>query len=401
MIKVRDLSIDLGEFHLRDIDLDINKGEYMVLLGPTGAGKTVLVECIVGLFNPPKGSIFIGDRNVVGLYPEERNVGYVPQDYALFPNMTVKKNIAYGLEARKLPTEEIEERVDKMMAMLGIEHLHYRYPLNLSGGEKQRVALGRALVTEPEILLLDEPLSALDENLRSELAAELRQIQRQSGAIFLHVCHSFEEASDLADRIAIMKDGRIAQVGTIDEVLTNPKNLFVARFARTRNFMKGKAQKTMVDGEAQYIINLECGENLHSTHHSIHHPSLDPKQESADGMESEEGGVEEAFREVMVAIRPEDIEVLGEVQTSIESASLIESASSIQSVPSAKDEDQPGRGVIFATLKSSRLKLTHMELEFEGKMKLIVNIDRKATVPENGTTLMLRLSPDLVRVFDC
>ena len=215
----------------------------MVLLGPTGAGKTVLVECVVGLHEPSVGSIFVGDRNVVGLYPEERHVGYVPQDYALFPNMTVKKNLAYGLEARGMEPAEIEERTSRMMAMLGIEHLHYRYPLNLSGGEKQRVALGRALVTEPEILLLDEPLSALDENLRSELAAELRQIQRESGAIFLHVCHSFEEASDLADRIAIMKDGRIAQVGTIDEVLTQPTNLFVARFARTRNFMEGNAEK--------------------------------------------------------------------------------------------------------------------------------------------------------------
>lgn len=378
MIKVKKLSIDLGEFHLRDVDLQINEGEYMVLLGPTGAGKTVLVECIVGLHEPSAGEIMVGGKDVAGLYPEERNVGYVPQDYALFPNMTVKKNLAYGLEARRLGLAEIEARIGKMMKMLGIEHLSHRYPLNLSGGEKQRVALGRALVTEPEILLLDEPLSALDENLRSELAAELRQIQRESGAIFLHVCHSFEEASDLADRIAIMKDGRIAQVGTIDEVLTNPENLFVARFARTRNFMKGIAEKSIVDGKARYIINLDCGECLHSFSHA--------EVEAAEG-------------KVIAAIRPEDVEILREADP--EDLRISEEACDDNPLKSGDGIEQAGSGVIFAVLKSSRLKLTHMELEFEGKMTLIVNIDRKAPVPDIGSTMMLRLSPEFVRVFDC
>lgn len=378
MIKVKDLSIDLGEFHLRDIDLQINDGEYMVLLGPTGAGKTVLVECIIGLHEPSAGSIMVGNKDVGSLYPEERNVGYVPQDYALFPNMTVKKNLAYGLEARRLDLAQIEARTGKMMKMLGIEHLSHRYPLNLSGGEKQRVALGRALVTEPEILLLDEPLSALDENLRSELAAELRQIQRESGAIFLHVCHSFEEASDLADRIAIMKDGRIAQVGTIDEVLTNPENLFVARFARTRNFMRGAAEKTIVDGKARWIINLDCGENLHSFSHS--------KVGSTEG-------------QVIAAIRPEDIEIVGEAL--LEDLEVVREEHTDNPVKSRESSGKSEPGVIFAVLKSTRLKLTHVELEFEGKMTLIVNIDRKASVPEMGTRMMLRLSPESVRVFDC
>jgi len=172
MIQIQNLSIDLGEFHLRDIDLRIKQGEYMALLGPTGAGKTVLVECIVGIYHPRQGDMLIDGVDVARLYPEERNVGYVPQDYALFPNMTVAQNLAYGLKARKRPTAEIKDKVEAMMKLLGISHLDYRLPLNLSGGEKQRVALGRALITNPRILLLDEPLSALDENLRSELAAE-------------------------------------------------------------------------------------------------------------------------------------------------------------------------------------------------------------------------------------
>jgi molybdate/tungstate transport system ATP-binding protein len=166
VIRIEDLGIKLGRFRLQGINLAIDENEYMVLLGPTGAGKTVLVECILGIQRPQTGRIVIGGKDVTALYPEERNIGYVPQDYMLFPNMTVEKNFAYGLKARNRPMEEIERDTRAMMALLGIEHLRTRLPLKLSGGERQRVALGRALITEPKILLLDEPLSALDENLR-------------------------------------------------------------------------------------------------------------------------------------------------------------------------------------------------------------------------------------------
>ena len=215
----------------------------MVLLGPTGAGKTVLVECIAGIHRPGTGQICTDDQDVTRLYPEERNVGYVPQDYALFPNMNVRRNLAYGLNARGRPPAEVADKVEAMMSLLGIAHLDHRLPQHLSGGEKQRVALGRALVTEPRLLLLDEPLCALDENFRAELAAELRRVQRALGGAFFHVCHSFEEASDVADRVAIMRDGRIVQAGTIEEVLTLPASLFVAKFTRTRNFFDGIAER--------------------------------------------------------------------------------------------------------------------------------------------------------------
>jgi ABC-type Fe3+/spermidine/putrescine transport system ATPase subunit len=239
MIRIDNLNIHLGAFHLRNIQLRIQEGEYFVLLGPTGAGKSVLLECIAGIYTPESGSIFINNLDVTRCYPEERHVGYVPQDYALFPNMTVQQNLGYGLKTRKMSSADIREKVAAMMGQLGVTHLQERLPLFLSGGEKQRVALGRALITQPGILLLDEPLSALDENLRSQLAEELRKLQRSLSRTFLHVCHSFEEASLVADRIAIMRQGRIEQVGTIQEILANPSSIFIAEFTRMRNFHEG------------------------------------------------------------------------------------------------------------------------------------------------------------------
>ena len=246
MIEIKNLSGNLGEFHLYDINLKVNKGEYLAILGPTGAGKTVLVEYITGIYKPDKGSILIDGEDITPLYPEERNIGYVPQDYALFPNLTVKKNIAYGLEARGMPPEQVNSIVSDMISRLKIEYIQHRIPLNLSGGEKQRVALGRALATEPRLLLLDEPLSALDENLRTEMARELRRVQRDVNGTFIHVCHNFEEASDVADRIAIMNDGTIIQTGTLKEVMEAPKNEFVARFMKSQNIFYGLSDGSTV-----------------------------------------------------------------------------------------------------------------------------------------------------------
>lgn len=244
MIDICEVSIRLGAFHLRDIDLQINEGEYMVLLGPTGAGKSVLLECIAGIHEPDHGSILVNGCEVSGRPPEERNVGYVPQDYALFPNMTVRQNLGYGLKARKRPAPEIREKTTMMMESLGILAIENRLPQFLSGGERQRVALGRALITRPGVLLLDEPLSALDENLRSQLAGELRGVQRDLNAAFFHVSHSLEEASLVADRIAVMRAGEIEQVGSIPDVLAKPSSLFIAEFTRARNFQEGLAERT-------------------------------------------------------------------------------------------------------------------------------------------------------------
>ncbi len=243
MIAIQNLSIQLGEFRLHEIELSLRQGEYLVLLGPTGAGKSVLVECLAGLYRTRPGSILVDGQDVTSLPPEQRNVGYVPQDYALFPNMTVEQNLGYGLRARRQPAAEIQQKVEAALKRLGLTHLRSRFPLHLSGGEKQRVALGRALITEPRVLLLDEPLSALDENLRTELAAQLREIQRDHGGTFLHVCHSLEEAAQVADRVAIMGQGTIEQVGTLEEILARPASLFIAEFTRCRNFITGTAER--------------------------------------------------------------------------------------------------------------------------------------------------------------
>ncbi len=246
MIELCELSGDLGEFRLSNINLEVQDGEYLVLLGPTGAGKTVLIEYIVGIYKQDKGRILVNGQDITPLYTEERNIAYVPQDYALFPNLTVEKNIAFGLEARRMPQDQTKKIVSGIIAKLGLEHLSHRMPLNLSGGEKQRVALGRALATEPKFVLLDEPLSALDENLRTTMARELRALQQESRATFIHVCHNFEEASDVADRIAIMHEGELVQVGTLDEVKAGPKNEFVARFLKTGNIFNASSDGSTV-----------------------------------------------------------------------------------------------------------------------------------------------------------
>lgn len=243
MIEIKNLRVRLGGFELKDISFAIKAGEYMVLLGPTGVGKTVLLECLIGIHSPRSGGVFLHGRDVGGLCPEERAIAYVPQDYALFPHLTVEDNIAYGLRARKTPKREIKTGVEAMMEKVRIRHLAGRYPVYLSGGEKQRVALARAIITEPAIVLLDEPLSALDENLCHEFARWLKEFQRSSGSTFLHVCHSFEEAACVADRAAIMNDGGvIAQVGTIEEILDHPADRFVATFTRCRNLFCGQAR---------------------------------------------------------------------------------------------------------------------------------------------------------------
>jgi ABC-type Fe3+/spermidine/putrescine transport system ATPase subunit len=260
MIRIDNLNIHLGEFDLRNINIQIIEGEYLVLLGPTGAGKSVLLECIAGIYRQNSGSIHINGRDVTGRYPEERNVGYVPQDYALFPNMTVRQNLGYGLKVRKWSMADIREKVDAMMRQLGIAHLENRLPLFLSGGEKQRTALGRALITDPGVLLLDEPLSALDENLRSQLVRELKKVQQDSHRTFLHVCHSFDEASYVADRIAIMRNGIIEQVGTLQEIIARPACRFIAEFTRMQNFHDGIAE--IVDGGCR--IRTPSGTVVHS-----------------------------------------------------------------------------------------------------------------------------------------
>ena len=247
MISIKNLKVDLGSFLLRDINLDIEPGEYFITLGPTGAGKTVLLEAIAGLYPVLDGEIWIDGREITRLNSEKRGIGIVYQDQALFPHLSIEENIAFGLRMKKYPKREIKAKIDDMAEVVGISHLLKRSPVTLSGGEKQRVALARALITEPKVLLLDEPLSALDPETRERMQGELREMHRLVKVAVIHVTHDFEEAIALGHRVAVLNDGRIAQIGIPEEILRHPNSEFVARFALSRNIFSGRIEDGFVN----------------------------------------------------------------------------------------------------------------------------------------------------------
>jgi molybdopterin-binding protein len=254
MITVKNLSVDLGEFVLNNITLTINEGEYFIILGPTGAGKTVLLESIAGLYPVKSGEIWLRGKEVTRVEPEKRKMSIVYQDHVLFPHFTVKKNIAFGMKMNKATAEEQDNKIKWVAELLGIGNLLHRRPDTLSGGEKQKVALARAIVTEPELLLVDEPLSALDPETRENLQHELRQLHRNLRITILHVTHDFEEAISLGNRIAVIGEGRLMQVGTPEEIFHHPNSEFVARFAMTRNIFLGQAEKKS-NGDNVFRVN--------------------------------------------------------------------------------------------------------------------------------------------------
>ncbi|HDH07008.1 MAG TPA: ABC transporter ATP-binding protein [Thermoproteales archaeon] len=232
---------NFGDFLIRDITLRVEAGDYFVVLGPSGAGKTLLLQLIAGIYKPDKGRIYFGDRDVTYTPPEKRGVGYLPQTIALFPNMNVYENIAFPLRIRKLPEKEVKERVLEVSESLGIRNLLGRDIRTLSGGEAQRVALARALIARPNVLLLDEPLSSVDPVLRWDLRDFLRRIHREFNITVIHVTHDFTEALSLASRIAVMSKGMVVQVGSPGEIFYKPKSRFVAWFTRTENIFQGEA----------------------------------------------------------------------------------------------------------------------------------------------------------------
>lgn len=241
MIKIKNLCVDLGDFLLYDISFTVSEGEYFVVLGPTGAGKTVLLESIAGLYPIKSGEIWLRGKEVVRLEPEKRGVSIVYQDHALFPHLSVKDNVIFGLRLHKEKHQEIKVTLDWITDLLSISHLLHRKPETLSGGERQKVALARALSTKPKVLLLDEPLSALDPETRENLQQELRQLHRVLNITTVHVTHDFEEAIALGHRIAVIGEGHLKQVGTPEQIFRQPNSEFVARFAMTRNIYLGEA----------------------------------------------------------------------------------------------------------------------------------------------------------------
>ena len=240
-LEIRDVSKKFGDFTaLTDITLDIVEGELICFLGPSGCGKTTLLRAIAGLDYQTTGRIYQKGRDISDAPPADRDFGIVFQSYALFPNMTVAKNIAYGLVNRRIDRKAIAGRVQELLELVGMPGSDDKFPAALSGGQQQRVALARALATSPGMLLLDEPLSALDAKVREQLRHELKDLQRSLGITTVMVTHDQEEALSMADRIVVMSDGRIAQVGTPMEIYRNPASAYVADFIGSMNFLRGK-----------------------------------------------------------------------------------------------------------------------------------------------------------------
>ena len=243
---------------VRDVALEIKAGELVVLLGPSGCGKTTLLRIIGGFLRQAAGQVLIDGVPVDHLPPNRRNVGIVFQNYALFPHMTVAENVAYGLEARRVPRARIRERVDAMLALVRMEELGDRFPRQLSGGQQQRIALARALAVEPRLLLLDEPFGALDKNLRLDMQIEVKRLQRELNITTIMVTHDQEEALSMADRIAVMNGGRVEQFASPEDIYDRPQSLFVAGFVGTANLLKGRLSSR----EPGFDIELSAGGRL-------------------------------------------------------------------------------------------------------------------------------------------
>lgn len=254
MLALRNLCCKAGRFSLRNLNLDLGAGEYLVLVGPTGSGKTTLIRCIAGLIRAERGAIRLGSREIAHLDPSQRNIGLLPQDYSLFPHLDVRGNILFGPLVRKTPRGEAEGRLRRIADVLGIKDLLARNVANLSGGEAQRVALARALIVHPEAILLDEPFSAVDPGMRMRLWFEIKEILRSLNVTVIHVTHNLDEASAVGDRMGVLIDGVLEQVGTRDEVMLKPLTERVARYQGIRNIHRGVMSR-IENGK----VAIQCG----------------------------------------------------------------------------------------------------------------------------------------------
>ena len=258
-VIIKDAVKRYGDFTaLNGVSLDIHEGEFFTLLGPSGCGKTTLLRMIAGFNSIEGGDFYFGEKRINDVAAHKRDIGMVFQNYAIFPHLTVKENVAYGLKARKTPKKEIETRVAEALELVQISPLADRKPNELSGGQQQRVALARAFVIEPSVLLMDEPLSNLDAKLRVQMRTLIKKLQRRLGITTIYVTHDQEEALAISDRIAVMKDGNIMQIGTPNEIYAKPQNPFVAGFIGVSNFLdcEVKDEEVTIQGELTVKIPL-------------------------------------------------------------------------------------------------------------------------------------------------
>lgn len=262
-VKIEGATKIYGNFKACDhISLDIKEGEFFTLLGPSGCGKTTLLRMIAGFNSIDDGKIYFNDKVINKISADKRNIGMVFQNYAIFPHMTVQENVAYGLKARKIKGAELEERTMEAMKMMQIENLKDRMPSQLSGGQQQRVALARAIVIHPDVLLMDEPLCNLDAKLRVTMRTGIKKIQKQLNITTIYVTHDQEEALSISDRIAVIHDGQVEQIGEPKEIYTRPANMFVANFIGTSGFLDGTLKDGVVTVLGKKKLNLPVDKNF-------------------------------------------------------------------------------------------------------------------------------------------
>ena len=293
-LRLDDMRIDLGEFSLRGVTLDVERGEYLTVMGPTGAGKTILLECIIGFYRPEGGRVMLEGRDITDEPPEKRRIGIVYQDYALLPHLTVAKNIEYGLKKVDPDKASRAQKVREMAESLQIDHLLHRRPGTLSGGEQQRVALSRALVVEPRMLLMDEPLSALDPRTRHDIRDLLRRVVKKRGMTVLHITHDLDDVHALADKVAILKDGKLVQHDTVHRVFHRPCNGFIADFVGAAIY----EAIALPDGNGAGKVSMN-GLTLATSDHVTQRA------------------------EVRVALRPEDVLVCAESPTGVSARNIV------------------------------------------------------------------------------
>ncbi len=254
MLELKNISTKYDSFFLEDISLSVEKGDYFVLLGASGAGKTLILEIIAGIIKADQGEIILDNENITNKKIQKREIGLVFQDLAVFPHLSVKENIGYPLKNNKINKSVIREKINNISKNLNIDHILNRKPSTLSGGELQRVALARTLVSDPKILLLDEPLSSIDIQLKNELRKLLRRINK-AGQTIIHVTHDYEEAVLLADKVSVLNEGKLLQTGTAKEVFQFPKSKFVASFTGVRNFFPCVLMPSVSEGLRKIVIN--------------------------------------------------------------------------------------------------------------------------------------------------
>ena len=282
-LKIETLSAIIGRFSLKDISLSCKKGEYHVLLGPTGSGKSSLMKCILGFHKTQTGAIYLGSRDITRERPERRRMAYVPQNYSLFPHLDVEGNIRFGLAARKVPAQKADLLVNRLCDILHIESLRPRNVRNLSGGEKQKVALARALAVQPEIILLDEPFSSIDEGAKRGLWVELKQIVNEVGITAFHITHNLEEAYSMGERLSVLINGELLQSGAKGDIFERPLTESIAKYLSYRNVFAGVAEKHPE------------GTEIHIGHFSIFVSGQVPET-----------------TEIRLCIRPQDIKIIRE-----------------------------------------------------------------------------------------